>query len=328
MAEMNLLKATFIGRLGEVVGQSWKGKPVVKAAVFSKAPPTNAQTRSVRAFECLNRLSSALAKLCWPYLNLSDKKMLRHNAVARWLKPLVKDQQFEPANMLTVVPQGNAIEYLVLTLNKTSQTGKIVCKKQPSSLSDTAGKLIAVVFNQIGKVVFTGLEDFSDCSWNFSLSSEPGEVFSLLAFTAIQAKQGYTLGNFVYRRTPGMQYSLDEQITNDLWLDDRPIFVKTYTATTPTLTTTAQANIDLGKLDADLLLDYSVVVAPHPNDNYARSGIIISSTINDKNLQLIIGTIYHAAATKELKLAIQTNDPSRATRFSSAPLYITIRYVK
>lgn len=96
MAFQQFIKGSFNGRVGSVVGQKWKNKTQLHARVFSKSPPTEKQTKNVRAFECLNRLSSAMAKTWFPWLGLSAKEMYPHNAVSRWLKPLIASHQFEP----------------------------------------------------------------------------------------------------------------------------------------------------------------------------------------------------------------------------------------
>ena len=105
MAQLNLVKGEFKGTLGKFVGTKYKGKAIIKSAPFGVAPPTLKQTANVRAFEKLNRLSAAMAKNFWPALGLSDKKMLKHNAAAHWLKPLIASHQFEPLNFLNVVKE-------------------------------------------------------------------------------------------------------------------------------------------------------------------------------------------------------------------------------
>ena len=78
MGKINLLKADYIGKVGQTYGVRQYRQSIVKATPFSHSPHNTAQTKAVRAFEKLNRFSSYVAKTFWRYLNLSDKKMYRH----------------------------------------------------------------------------------------------------------------------------------------------------------------------------------------------------------------------------------------------------------
>lgn len=91
---LNVLKASFDGKVGEVYGDTSNGTAKVKAMPFSRTPASAKVKEQCRAFESLNRLASGISKNFFPYLNLSDKKMLKHNAVASWLKAGISDAQF------------------------------------------------------------------------------------------------------------------------------------------------------------------------------------------------------------------------------------------
>jgi hypothetical protein len=81
MARINIIKATITGRLGEIVGSSWKGVNYIKRFT----PPTNPKTelqqthRSVFAF--LGSMASSLAEpLLNKYMYPAPRKMSRMNA--------------------------------------------------------------------------------------------------------------------------------------------------------------------------------------------------------------------------------------------------------
>ena len=59
MATVNLLTASFDGKLGETYGAKWKSTHTIKAIPFSHAPHGEKATNAVRAFEKLN-LNSVL----------------------------------------------------------------------------------------------------------------------------------------------------------------------------------------------------------------------------------------------------------------------------
>lgn len=101
--DTNILKASFRGRLGETYGDVSRGTAKIKAIPFSRSPAKESVKQQCRAFECLNRLASGIARNFFKYLNLSDKKMLRHNAVAQWLKAGISDAEFSFEKIGTVI---------------------------------------------------------------------------------------------------------------------------------------------------------------------------------------------------------------------------------
>lgn len=94
MAEQFLLKSTFHGSMGSLTGQKWKNKEVIHAKIWSKTPARPVQKDSLRAFEALNRVASAIAKHWWPWLGLKAVGMHKHNAVARFLAACVQNHVF------------------------------------------------------------------------------------------------------------------------------------------------------------------------------------------------------------------------------------------
>lgn len=102
MATINLLKSSYNGKLGQTYGVQQYHKKFVKAIPFSHAPHNDKQQNSVRAFEKLNRVSAEIARKFFFNLPLSDKTLSRMNAVASFLKPVVKDNTFNLSNVKSV----------------------------------------------------------------------------------------------------------------------------------------------------------------------------------------------------------------------------------
>lgn len=102
MATINLLTSSFNGKLGAHYGVSQYNKKYVKAVPFSHTPHNKLQSKSVRAFEILNRISAQIARAYFDYLPLSAKDMSKMNCVAHLLKPLVSEHLFD-ATQLSVV---------------------------------------------------------------------------------------------------------------------------------------------------------------------------------------------------------------------------------
>lgn len=122
MATMDLLKATINGKIGNVYGARQRAQTYIKAIPFSHAPHSTSQTKSVRAFEKLNRLSAGIAKGFWRYMGLSDRKMLKHNAVAALLKPAIENKVFLISNLGKVITKDGTTEILNFVVDRENNS--------------------------------------------------------------------------------------------------------------------------------------------------------------------------------------------------------------
>jgi hypothetical protein len=224
MAEMNLLKANFTGSVGVITGATWKGKPVVKARIFSKAPPSTAQTNSVRSFEALNRISSQIAKLGFAELGLSAKNMLPHNAVARFLKPIVKDHEFAPANAEAKIPNDGSLKIVNVARESSTSIVTVSLALGTDYIPFTGSKMYLIFFDQTGQTYFSYFGDPQDLNFQFYLPFSDEFVYDTMAFISDPAPKGRVLHGFQIEEGFGMQYSLTEQITPDIWLDGKPVY--------------------------------------------------------------------------------------------------------
>lgn len=118
MATINLLKGSIQGSLGAFTGVRHKKTNVIKKKIWTKSPPSSKQTNAVRAFECLNRLSSVLAKKFWYHMGLSQGKMHKHNAVAKYLKPMVSEGQFSLLKLSAVIEDDGINQIPLCTFNQ------------------------------------------------------------------------------------------------------------------------------------------------------------------------------------------------------------------
>jgi hypothetical protein len=227
MALMNLLKGNFTGSLGQTYGSSWKDKAVLKSRPFGKAPPTQSQTSAVRAFEAVNRLASQFAKVWWKYFSLSDRSMLRHNAVARAFRPMLQYGQFAPGAFIEVVPPN-----VNVLLDKPAQAapGAAVYIKfyVKSGFTFPPGtQLHAIAVDEAGYCGKPYTAPFHEGTIILSPPAPQERPLYVIAFFSFPGESKFFLfgGNALGVNT--MQYSLDEQLTGDNWLDGRPIYQKT-----------------------------------------------------------------------------------------------------
>lgn len=136
MGTMNLLQASVQGKLGSLYGARDKKAKVIKAIPFSHTPHNATQTRCVRAFEVLCRFSAGVSAAFFPFMGLSDRKMLRHNAVAQFFKPMVLEKAFNLSAGQKVIPDDGScsivsldVDKVLRTLSVTAETTGIVDKK-------------------------------------------------------------------------------------------------------------------------------------------------------------------------------------------------------
>lgn len=233
MAEMNLLKASFTGKLGATTGAKWKNKNVIKSKIWSKAPPTESQTDNVRAFECLNRISSQIASLGFQYLQLSDKKMLKHNAVSQWLKPVIKNHSFQPQNIEEVIPADGTAKIKTMTYNRQTEVVNLITELSADYIPQQASKMFVLLFNHFGTTFFTDIDEPQSKTFTFHLPNESDMTYYGVIFIADPTQHGWEIHGFDIRSRWNMQYSLTEQDTGDLWINGKPIYVRTWTGVYP-----------------------------------------------------------------------------------------------
>jgi hypothetical protein len=153
MAFLNLLNGSFKGKLGSVSGTKVHGVSVVRAVPFSKAPASEAQSGSFVAFYSLNRIASKISSLFWNYLNLSDKKMLRHNAVSSWLSPCIADHVFDPYLISSVI--GTERACIDISLSVSAEDGKATLFVERNSVPPASW--LVLLFDDSGKVFMSEL---------------------------------------------------------------------------------------------------------------------------------------------------------------------------
>lgn len=172
MGKMNTLNAEYIGKVGQTYGVRQYGKSIEKAIPFSHSPHNATQTRSVRAFEKLNRFSAYVAKTFWRYLNLSDKKMYKHNAVAAWFKPCVRDHSFQLGNLAQVIPPNNTLQFGEVDIDFENKTATVEFINSPYSNYTTKEDIFVALVADNGTVkaggAFSSVSQTLTFSWDYS----------------------------------------------------------------------------------------------------------------------------------------------------------------
>lgn len=194
MGKLDLLNSAYTGSVGETTGAKWKGQHVVKGKIWSKTPPSITQTKSVRAFEALNRVGSAISAKWFYWLGIKAATMHKHNAVARLLKDTVSEHEFTPQAMLNVFHENGTAD--VETLNVDFSTGKIdiVAKTTLNPATDRNSSWGVFVFTQQGTVLYTNTPETSSITASFLAPISEQDTVYCLVTTSQKQNQKYTLG--------------------------------------------------------------------------------------------------------------------------------------
>jgi len=184
MGKLNMLQGNFTGKLGNVSGTRIRGKNILKTAPFSKAPPTTIQTASVLAFTALNRVSAKIAKLFWPYLGLTDKKILKHNAVARWLKKSVETHTFDPFAFNSVISEDMTSTAEITDISVGNQEASFTATVTNPAPQESGGAWIVLFFNDDGYVSYAKIPEVSIWSGTVHTPIVAGKSYYLVVFRA------------------------------------------------------------------------------------------------------------------------------------------------
>jgi len=328
LALLNLLKSAYTGKLGETYGASWKGKPVVRAVPFSKAPPTPAQTKSVRAFECLNRVASAIARMGFAHTGLAAKTMHPHNAVAKFLTPTIKNKIFEPANIKEVIPAGENLRITAFAFDGKTAILTVGYKYVSNTVYDANQRVFVIVCDNHGYVQHAHLSDTPNYMSTCHIDHDPTRVYYCVIWLSTVVQGKIQLDNLDLMEGLRMQYSLAEQPTGDVWLDGKPIYQRTLNITIPDDITTAARNINFNMSDIDTLISHNVVITRGGTANQQMAQYIpsLAAPFADNNVMFI--RPYVNKSNTALHMVIQCASDLYVDDYKGQPLYLTVYYTK
>lgn len=194
MGKMDLLNANISGTVGAMTGQVYKGKSVLHARIWSRTPLNRTQKNSVRAFEALNRLSCAISKHWFYWLGIRADNMLKHNAVAHFLQPVVADHTFNIAVLPELFPDASLTALGSVDYN--SETGQISFSASyvgAVPLGINASWLV-LVFDNAGHVFYSESPSESSITRSFIIPGNPAQKPTVLVLASNKANGKYVLG--------------------------------------------------------------------------------------------------------------------------------------
>jgi hypothetical protein len=214
MGTMNLLKASVIGQLGKMYGAKDKKYNVIRVIPFSHTPHNATQTQCVRAFEVLNRFSSGIAKVFFPYMGLSDKKMLKHNAVAQMLKPLIATKAFRIKTIKQIIPQDGSCVINNFTVNLEQR--KMTLSAYTTGIVDkeNGSAWFIGIFSLSGKCIYSNAPDTQAVSLELTSLFLDEKYYFACAFRADKEEEKVTLHGWI---NSTMNYVINNRVFIDLF---------------------------------------------------------------------------------------------------------------
>ena len=177
MAEQNLLKGAFYGRVGQMVGFKHRDKVAIRSTSNHIVHITANQRRAVRAFEVLCRVSGTISKNLYGYMVLRSNKMLKHNQVAQLLKATVEGGTFDIAKISQVFePSGlNAISSFTCDI----ATGEVKVSGTCGSQDPQADgrQVLLFIIDQVGHCLYQQMVRHEDFDISFLFPLERGFAY-------------------------------------------------------------------------------------------------------------------------------------------------------
>lgn len=198
MGKINLLKADYIGKVGQTYGVRQYRQSIVKATPFSHTPHNTAQKKAVRAFEKLNRFSAYVARTFWRYLNLSDRTMNKHNAVAKRFGLTVENGLFNLQKIVEVIPAHRSLSFGEISIDFDSKTASVHFNNSQYSPETTEEHIFIALVADNGTVKAGGA--FSPISQTVQFAWDYTDFVSLsvVMFKACKVRSKYLQTGFCY----------------------------------------------------------------------------------------------------------------------------------
>lgn len=225
MGTMNLLQGGIKGSVGAHTGLRKHGKNVFKGRIWSKTPPSNLQKRNVRSFESLNRISSAISKEFWQWMGLKQGNMNKHNVVASFFKPIIKDHVFFPPNLQAIIPISDKIGVIDYSIDATTGEMHIQLSANIPGININTQAVIVCCFNSKGYVVYCKKMQSPLLDITFKTQITLDFPYYLIAFSSTKTDKGYKLSDLTFKMTLPENVFYTEPYTSIRWWTVEPNYL-------------------------------------------------------------------------------------------------------
>ena len=136
-------------------------------------------------FEKLNRLSSGVAKVFFPFMGLSDKTLLHHNQVARLFKPCIKNKIFNLQDLKEVIAETNETAIKTFEINLETNEIHLIAQCYNVINKEIKSAWFIGVVDTSGKVIFAATPGTNLFEITFSSQLLETEKYSCITFCSV-----------------------------------------------------------------------------------------------------------------------------------------------
>jgi hypothetical protein len=156
MGHVNLIKANFTGKVGQLVGAKWKNKSTIRS--FTKPAYTNTPAQQIirRGFKALTSYIALFADQLKSLSALNLKGMSLRNAIIRMNKDMITEGELFPEKLLISRGGLPSVSGVTATANNTSGIITVAfTPAQGATISDNA-TVVAVAVSQANNFAAVG----------------------------------------------------------------------------------------------------------------------------------------------------------------------------
>lgn len=186
MAIFDYTKGGFSGAVGKQYGCFTKGKALIKKIPISPQKKSATQITQVRAFEHLNRFSSAFAKIGYNYCFLPPKNKLKHNVVSNYFKFLVQNHVFDFSHFEEICIQDESIKIEQFEVNL--ELGYINLQVSDSAPISKENKSVyfVFVFNSLEQCIFGEVPATNICTKQLAIMPKIENTYKIVVFRTVK----------------------------------------------------------------------------------------------------------------------------------------------
>lgn len=159
MGKLNLLKASYSGRVGETVGAKWKDQNTVRVFTKPSNPNTQAQQTVRKGFGDTSKFVALFSDQIKTLTALNTRSMSVRNAILKLNKGMVAGGAFDASQL--VISTGGLPTPVVGNASAAQATGVVtigVTAIQGTNITDKA-KIVAVVVSPDNGMAWVGTND-------------------------------------------------------------------------------------------------------------------------------------------------------------------------
>lgn len=185
MAKVNLVNASYTGKLAETYGTKWKNKTVVKSVPFSHTPHNQAQRNSWSAFQILNRFSGFFAKQFYQCSPLNFKNKNKINVFSSYFKALIKNHEFDITRLPEIIESYNPLLFQSVVFYESLSVVKVILDNVVQDKNASAQEILACVINKTGKIIGACVVDITQKQITIPYDATLFDSGAVFAFEAV-----------------------------------------------------------------------------------------------------------------------------------------------